>query len=169
MRTTVLTSALAMIALTLIGCSDHLPSAPSPGVTTRAQRLAARRRHDPVALAKRVLLKGIKLTPDQRTQLRAVRKAEAQRLRGAAPLFSKLERSQLAAARQHKDTATAHQLRTVLAGRIVALRELEFAKIRAILTPGQTKRFDQNAIRYVALVARAERRTGSKIFTGYTP
>lgn len=88
-----------------------------------------------------MLLKGIELTAEQKTQLQALRSKQGDEAHGS-------ERSavheQMRAARESGDTATLRQLRTQQAAKMQQHREAMHGQIRAILTPAQQEVFDRN-------------------------
>lgn len=88
-----------------------------------------------------MLLKGIELTAEQKSQLQALRSGQ----RSEASRGQRSEqREQMKAARERGDTAALRQLRTQQFERMQQHREAMFGQVRAILTPAQQQVFDKN-------------------------
>lgn len=88
-----------------------------------------------------MLLQGIELTAEQKTQLQA--------LRGKGDVEERAEerdalREQMKTAREKNDTAALRQLRAQQVTRMQQHREQMISQIRGILTPAQQQVFDQN-------------------------
>ena len=89
-----------------------------------------------------MLLNGIELTADQKTQLQALRGKQGDKTSGGE---RGAVREQMRAARESGDTAALRELRTQQAARMQQHREALFGEIRALLTPAQQEVFDRNA------------------------
>lgn len=105
------------------------------------------------------LLKGITLTPDQKTRLHALRKdAKSDTSREQ---FRKAM-ADARAARQRGDTAAAKAQMQALRTQMEQSREREFASMRAILTPEQQKQFDANVSEWKQHMAQRGEHRGGK-------
>ncbi len=96
---------------------------------------------------RRALFKGVKLTDQQKQQIKAINQKYAQQ---AKPIREALRPAmqQIRADRQKGDSAaarTAFQQTKSQRDQLRGLREQEMKEIRAVLTPEQQKTFDQNA------------------------
>src|SRR5215216_4122222 len=87
------------------------------------------------------LLKGIDLTEQQRSQLRALREKQGQRTNGGDR--SEI-REQIDAARERGDTAALRRIRTQMRAQMQQRHERMIADVRSILTPAQRELFDRN-------------------------
>jgi Spy/CpxP family protein refolding chaperone len=129
-----------VLALVLGAASAGLAQQPSQGQRDgkARQEWQGRKQHDG---GFGMLLKGIELTAEQKTQLQALRGkqgSEAQRTERSAV------REQMRAARESGDTAALRALRTQQVARMQQHREAMFGQIRTILTPAQQEVFDRN-------------------------
>jgi Spy/CpxP family protein refolding chaperone len=106
------TIALAALSLAFAAAPAALSAQAATPTDSTAPAAAPRHHH------KHVLLRGIKLTDTQRTQMKAIRAKY---------------RPQLRAARQANDKDTMHQLRGQMMG-----------EARGVLTPDQQQKFDAN-------------------------
>jgi Spy/CpxP family protein refolding chaperone len=88
-----------------------------------------------------MLLKGIELTAEQKTQLQALRGKQGDKAGGSE---RGALREQMRAARESGDTAAVRELRTQQAARMQQHRAAMHGQIRAILTPAQQEVFDRN-------------------------
>lgn len=88
-----------------------------------------------------MLMKGIELTAEQKTQLQALRSKHGSEAKGSD---HSAVREQMRAARESGDTAALRQLRTQHVARMQQQRQAMSGEIRAILTPAQREIFDRN-------------------------
>jgi protein CpxP len=110
------------------------------------------------------LLKGITLTPDQKTKLQALRKDE--KSDASREQFRKAM-ADVRAARQRGDTAAAKAQMQTMRTQMEQSREREFASMRSILTPDQQKQFDANVADWKQHMAqRGEHRGGKQGHAG---
>lgn len=105
----------------------------------------------------RALFRGITLTQEQKTQIRAIHKKYAEQ---GKPLFQAMRpvMQEARADRQRGDTAAAKaawQKTSAQREQLRALRTQETADVRAVLTADQQKQFDQNV---ATLKARMQQR-----------
>lgn len=105
------------------------------------------------------LLKGIKLTAEQKAKLQEMRKDEKN---DASREQFRKAMADARAARQRGDTAAAKAQMQSLRTQMEQNQERRFAAIRSILTPEQQKQFDANVSQWKQRVAqrRAEHKDG---------
>jgi protein CpxP len=106
-----------------------------------------------------MLLKGITLTPDQKTRLDALRKDER------SDTSREQVRKAMAdarAARQRGDTAAAKAQMQALRTQMEQSRDRQFASMRSILTADQQKQFDANVAEWKQHMAQRGEHRGGK-------
>ena len=113
--------------------AHHHRSSSKAAAKARAQARAENAARREVQTQPEHLLKGIKLTPDQKAQRKAIKKSYAAQLE--------------ALRKDEKATAKAGLPTTDYVAKITALRDRERADLRSMLTPAQQTRFDANIAR----------------------